>query len=102
MSIFIVTAVYLSEDRDKRPDDHRVWFWASTFERALDAVKKGPDFWMEAGTYTHVVIEEFEEFHFCEKDMRWFRVKFNPEEGTYDAPEAIENPRPGLCGWGLG
>ena len=101
-SIFVVTAVHISEDLQKRPDDHRAWTWASTLDRAVETIDKGPDFWLELGMYTHVVIEEFKEFHFIEQSTHWYRVQYHPETGTYDKAELCENPRPGICGWGMG
>lgn len=101
-TIFVVTAVYISEDRKFHPDDHRPWTWTATLERAIATIDKGPDFWMESGSYTHVVVEEFKEFHIMEESAHWYRVRYHPETGDYDKAEPCENPRPNSCSWGMG
>jgi hypothetical protein len=55
--IYIVTAW----SKFRSSIESRAWFWASSRERALEILKMDMGIWMEDGTFTHVIIEGFDE-----------------------------------------
>lgn len=80
----------------------RSWFWASSREQCLEILARSTDSWLEEGSYTHAIIEAFDEGNFLAQSEEWFEVSFDPESQKYGVPKMCESQDRGVCNWGLG
>lgn len=105
-SIFIITTLGKLTDSKHWPmsegvgqfERDRSWGWFPTLDKAVEYLKKYPDFFHEAGWYDYVVIEETKECISHRHEEHWFKLSKKNKWVPCEKPKGVSK----ICGWGLG